>query len=273
MTGCYRHLDREANIRCQRCERPICPDCMRDAAVGFQCPECVAEGLKSVRQPRTLAGGAIAANAGWISFTLIAVNVAMFLLQLATQQSATSVDALATMDPAAVAAGEYWRLLTGEFLHASPLHLLLNMVALYMFGPAAERALGSSRFIASYLTMAVAASAFVYVLDGGRTVGASGAIFGLFGLVFVLMLKVGQDVRSLLFLLVINGLFSLQGGISWQAHLGGFVTGVALGAVFAYAPRASRQVWQALAFVFIWALIIGAVAVPPLAMTSQITTM
>lgn len=273
MTDCYRHPHREANIRCQRCERPICPDCMRDAAVGFHCPSCVAEARKSVRQPRTMAGGAISARAGAVSFALIAINVAVFLLQLATQQSPSSVDDAATMDPTAVAGGEYWRLLTGEFLHASPLHLLLNMVALYMFGPAAERALGSSRFIASYLTMAVAASTFVYVLDGGRTVGASGAIFGLFGLVFVLMLKVGQDVRSLLVLLVINGLISLQANISWQAHLGGFVTGVVLGAVFAYAPRSSRQVWQALAFVVIWALIIGAVAVPPPAVPSQITSL
>jgi membrane associated rhomboid family serine protease len=147
------------------------------------------------------------------------------------------------------------------------------MVALYMFGPAAERALGSSRFIASYLTMAIAASTFVFVLDGGRTVGASGAIFGLFGLVFVLMIKVGQDVRSLLVLLVINGLISLQGGISWQAHLGGFVTGLVLGAVFAYAPRSSRQLWQAVAFGLIWALIIGAVAVSPVGLTSQITSL
>lgn len=273
MTACYRHPDRDANIRCQRCEQPICPDCMRDASVGFQCPSCVAEGRKSVRQARTMAGGAISASPGWVSFTLIGINVAVFLLQIATQENPRSVDEVGTMDPVAVAGGEYWRVLTGEFLHASPLHLLLNMVALYMFGPAAERALGSGRFVASYLTMAVAASTFVFVLDGGRTVGASGAVFGLFGLVFVLMLKVGQDVRSLVVLLVINGLISLQGGISWQAHLGGFVTGLVLGAVFAYAPRSSRQVWQALAFGIIWALIVGIIAVPPAALTSQITPM
>ena len=244
---------------------------MRDAAVGFHCPDCVAEARKTVRQPRTMAGGAISADAGRISFLLIAINVAVFLLQLATSQSATSVDAVGTMDPVAVADGEYWRLLSGEFLHAGPVHLLLNMVALYMFGPAAERALGSSRFVASYLTMAIAASAFVLVFDGGRTVGASGAIFGLFGLVFILMIKAGQDVRSLLVLLVINGLISLQGGISWQAHLGGFVAGLALGAVFAYAPRSSRQIWQIAAFGLIWALIIAAVVTAPAAVTSQIT--
>jgi len=249
---------------------------MRDAAVGFHCPDCVAEARKSVRQPRTMAGGAVSADAGRISFVLIAINVAVFLLQLATspqdpRSESGLVDALGTMDPTAVAGGEYWRLLTGEFLHASPLHLLLNMVALYMFGPAAERALGGIRFIASYLTMAIAASTFVLVLDGGPTVGASGAIFGLFGLVFVLMIKVGQDVRSLLVLLVINGLISLQASISWQAHLGGFLTGIALGVVFAYAPRASRNLWQALAFAALWALIIAGVLIHTAALTSGIT--
>jgi len=246
---------------------------MRDAAVGFQCPTCVAEGRKSIRQPRTMAGGAVSANAGRVSFVLIAINVAVFVLQMATSQSPSSIDAAATMDPAAVAGGEYWRLLTGEFLHASPLHLALNMFALYLFGPAAERALGSARFVASYLTMAVAASTFVYVLDGGSTVGASGAIFGLFGLVFVLLLKAGQDVRSLVVLLVINGLISLNAHISWQAHLGGFVTGIALGAVFAYAPRASRTLWQSLAFLVIWAVIIVSVVGHTVTLTSQITPM
>ncbi len=268
MTGCYRHPDREANIRCQRCERPICPDCMHDASVGFQCPSCVAEGRKSVRPPRTMAGGAISANAGAISFTLIAINVAMFLGQLATADALTLAG---RMDVIGVANGEAWRLLTGEFLHANPIHLALNMFALYLFGPAAERALGSVRFIAAYLTMAVAASALVYALNGPPTVGASGAIFGLFGLVFVLMLKSGQDVRSLLVLLVINGLISLQANISWQAHLGGFLTGVALGVVFAYAPRASRTAWQAAAFVGIWIVIIASVLVHTATLTGQIT--
>lgn len=270
MTDCYRHAGREANIRCQRCDRPICPECMRDAAVGFQCPSCVAEGVKSVRQPRTMAGGAVSANAGRVSFALIAINVAMFLGQLA---SAGAVTIAGRMDVVGVANGEIWRLLTGEFLHANPIHLALNMFALYLFGPAAEHALGSARFVAAYLTMAVAASTLVYLLNAPPTVGASGAIFGLFGLVFVLLLKSGQDVRSLLVLLVINGLISLQANISWQAHLGGFLTGVALGAVFAYAPRASRTLWQSLAFLAIWAVIIVSVVGHTAALTSQITSL
>jgi membrane associated rhomboid family serine protease len=246
---------------------------MRDAAVGFQCPNCVAEGRKSVRQARTVAGGVIPADAGRVSFTLIAINVAAFIAQVATSSSAVSVTALGRMDGTAVAGGEYWRLLTGEFLHGGPLHLVLNMFALYLFGPAAERALGTGRFVASYLTMAVAASTFVYVLTLQPTVGASGAIFGLFGLVFVLLVKAGQDVRGLIVLLVINGLISLNAHISWQAHLGGFLTGILLGAVFAYGRRPSRNLWQGLAFAALWAAILVAVVVHTAALTSGITSM
>jgi membrane associated rhomboid family serine protease len=220
-----------------------------------------------------MAGGAISADAGRISFALIAINVAVYLAQMATGGSRGLVTALGEMDSSAVASGEYWRLLTGEFLHASPLHLVLNMVALYLFGPAAERALGTVRFVASYLTMAVAASTFVYVLTLQPTIGASGAIFGLFGLVFVLLVKAGQDVRSLIVLLVINGLISLNAHVSWQAHLGGFLTGVLLGAVFAYAPRASRTLWQSLAFGAIWAAILVAVVAHTATLTSGITLM
>jgi membrane associated rhomboid family serine protease len=273
VTDCYRHPGREANIRCQRCERPICPDCMHDAAVGFHCPSCVAEGRKSVRQARTMAGGALSANAGRVSFALIAINVAVFIAQLATADAVVSVGDLGRMDGDLVARGEYWRLLTGEFLHASPLHLVLNMFALYLFGPAAERALGTARFIAAYLTMAVTASTLVYVLNGPPTVGASGAIFGLFGLVFVLMVKSGQDVRSLLVLLVINGLISLNAHISWQAHLGGFLSGVLLGVVFGYAPRASRTLWHAGAFAVMWVLIIAGVVLHTATLTSGITSL
>jgi membrane associated rhomboid family serine protease len=215
-----------------------------------------------------MAGGAISANAGGISFALIVINVAVFLGQLAGGGAVTDAG---RMDTLAVANGEFWRLLTGEFLHGGPLHLALNMLALYLFGPAAERALGSARFIASYLTMAIAASTLVYVLNGPPTVGASGAIFGLFGLVLVLLIKAGQDVRSLLVLLVINGLISLNANISWQAHLGGLVTGLVLGAVFAYAPRTSRPLWQALAFVIIWAVIVVSVVGHTMALTSVIT--
>ena len=106
------------------------------------------------------------------------------------------------------------------------------MYALYLFGPYVERSLGTTRFVVAYVTMAVASSVFVYWLTEPdvATIGASGAVFGLFGLALVLLIRTRQDVRGLLVLLAINAFISLQGNISWQGHLGGFVTGALLGA-------------------------------------------
>lgn len=242
---------------------------MIDAAVGFQCPGCVDAGRKSVRQPRTMAGALVPASAGAVSVALIIANTAALLAEMVNP----AVGERGQMLGVAVAGGEWWRLLTAAFLHAGVLHLVLNMYALYLFGPTAERALGTARFIATYITMAVVASVFVYWFSSPvtATVGASGAIFGLFGLVLVLMIRVGQDVRTLIVLLVINGLFSLQAGISWQAHLGGFLAGLALGAVFAYAPRTGRTMWQTLAFAGTWIAIVVAVGVRTAALTNGIT--
>ena len=258
---CYRHTDREAYISCQRCERLICPECMRDAAVGFQCPECIAEGRKSVRAPRTIVGGAISMRAGAVSMGLLGINVVVYLLQLATDGNVNSVFQLGAMQGFAVADGDYWRLLTAAFLHAGFLHIAFNMYALYLFGPFVERALGTSRFVIAYLTMAVSSSVFVYWLTEPQiaTIGASGAVFGLFGLALVLLIRTRQDVRGLLVLLAINAFISLQGNISWQGHLGGFVTGALLGLALAYAPRERRSLFQFAAFGLAWIAIVVAV--------------
>lgn len=269
---CYRHPDREAYISCQRCGRKICPDCMRDASVGFHCPECVAEAARTVRSPRTLAGGTVSARQGIVSMSLIGINVAAYVLTLAAggtssnffQQgamlSANAVNQAGTM-LTGVAGGGYWRLLTSAFLHEGTLHILFNMYALYLFGPIVERALGVRRFIAAYLTMAIVASVFVYWLSEprGLTIGASGAVFGLFAMALVLLHKAKQDVSFLLVMLVINAVISFQGNISWQGHLGGFLAGLILGATFAYAPRERRTQIQLLVFAALWIGIVVAV--------------
>ncbi|MGA9103397.1 rhomboid family intramembrane serine protease [Aeromicrobium sp.] len=258
---CYRHADREAYISCQRCERLICPDCMRDASVGFQCPECVAEGSKSVRAPRTVVGGAISMRAGAVSMALLGLNVVVFLLQKLTEGNVNSVFQWGAMQGFAVAGGDYWRLLTAAFLHVGILHIAFNMYALYLFGPFVERALGTTRFVIAYLTMAISSSVFVYWLTDPQvaTIGASGAVFGLFGLALVLLVRLRQDVRGLLVLLALNAFISLQGNISWQGHLGGFVTGVLLGAALAYAPRERRTAVHVAAFGLTWLFIVVAV--------------
>jgi len=254
---------------------------MRDASVGFHCPECVAEAARTVRAPRTLAGGTVSAREGIVSMSLIGLNVVAFVLTLAAggssseffQQGAMlSVDAVnrAGDTLTGVAGGGYWRLLTSAFLHEGTLHILFNMYALYLFGPLVERALGVRRFIAAYLTMAIVASVFVYWLSDprGLTIGASGAIFGLFAMALVLLIRAGQNVSFLLVMLAINALISLQGNISWQGHLGGFIAGLILGVTFAYAPRDRRTQIQLLVFAALWIGTVAAVVIR----TSQLTT-
>lgn len=266
---CYRHPDREAYISCQRCERLICPECMKDASVGFQCPSCIAEGAKTVRSARTIAGGKISGREGIVSMVLIGLNVAVYILQIATGDGRGAVFQDGAMQSFAVAGGDYWRLLTAAFLHGGILHLAFNMYALYLFGPFVERALGITRFIAAYVTAALMSSVFVYLLSDPSvpTIGASGAVFGMFGMALMLLLKAKQDVRSLLVLLAINAVISTQGNISWQGHLGGFVAGCLLGLAFAYAPRERRQLAQVLVLGTMWVVMVVAVV----ARTSSLT--
>ncbi|UPK75095.1 rhomboid family intramembrane serine protease [Nocardioidaceae bacterium SCSIO 66511] len=269
---CYRHPDRETYIRCQRCGRPICPDCMRQASVGYQCPDCVAEGARTIRQPRTVAGGLTPTRAGIVSYALIAINVVVFLAQLATGGTNGTVTEWGAMltgtwrgsDGAilhGVDDGGWWRIVTSGFLHLGLLHILFNMYALFLFGPMLERMLGHLRFIVMYASSLVAGSLAVYLFAdyGTLTAGASGAIFGLLGCTLVLFLKHGYDVRFLLGLLAINAALPLfAGGISWQAHAGGFVAGAVCGAVFAYAPQKARVYLQAGGIAVVWiALAVG----------------
>jgi membrane associated rhomboid family serine protease len=246
---------------------------MNDASVGFQCPTCLAEGAKSVRTARTISGAAVSSRPGVVSLTLIGINVAVFVLQVATgtttgwvfhQGAMLSGSAGTTSGEVltGVADGGYWRLLTAAFLHLSILHIAFNMYALYLFGPFVERALGAVRFIAAYVTMAVASSVFVFWLSSpnSATAGASGAIFGLFGMALILLLRAKQDVRTLLALLAINAFISTQGNISWQGHLGGFISGCVIGAAIAYAPRERRQLAQVVVFAATWVGIVVAVA-------------
>jgi membrane associated rhomboid family serine protease len=267
---CYRHPDRETWITCQRCGRPICPDCMRSASVGFQCPECVAEGRRTVRAPRTMGGGLVPSRTGYISYVLIGLNVLAFLAVFLTpgenEGDWSDIEAHGVMIGEGVrfagvgyldgvAEGAYWRLLTAAFLHAGILHILFNMYALVLFGPMLEQALGYVRFIALYFTTAIASSVTVYWLSDPNqpTLGASGAIFGLFGASFAVLMKRGQDVSSLVMLLGINLLITfVVPDISWQGHLGGLVSGLILGGVLAYAPRRQRDLIQAGAFAAMW---------------------
>jgi len=255
---CYRHPDRATYVRCTRCNRPICPECMRDAAVGHQCAECVGEAAKTVRQPRTAVGGRQYGAKPVVTYTLIAVNVALFFLETV---SPTLQSELVLRSPA-VADGDLYRLLTSAFMHYGITHLLFNMYALFVVGPPLEAWLGRLRFTALYVLSALGGSVLVYLLSplNAATAGASGAVFGLFGASFVVGRRLNLDVRWVIALIAINLAFTfvipLLGGqnISWQGHIGGLVTGAVVAAAYAYAPRAKRSLIQISATVAILVL-------------------
>jgi membrane associated rhomboid family serine protease len=250
---CYRHPDRETYIRCSRCERPICPDCMIPAAVGFQCPECVRAGRRDVRPARTLFGGRVADNPGYLSKAILAVTVAVFLLQQGLGAAFTGRFYLLGLfppfqlaeDSLGVAAGEWYRLATAAFLHGSVLHLAFNMYALYLFGPPLEAALGRVRFLALYLLAALGGSAASYAFSAPTqaSLGASGAIFGLFAGYLVMSRKLGRDTSALVVLLAVNVVLGFTfPSIDWRAHAGGFLAGGVLAYVMVHAPRERRTV-------------------------------
>jgi membrane associated rhomboid family serine protease len=222
---------------------------MVSASVGFQCPECVRAGNASIRPVRR-GSGLQAAGRRWgvVTLTLIAVNVAMFLVTAvsAALLGASPADnyfspvfrALSQV-PFLVDLGEWWRLLTAAFLHIGPVHLLLNMFALLMFGSELERQLGRWRYISLYLVSALGGATAIQLLGepGGAVAGASTAIYGLMGGLTVLMLMRRQDVRGLLTLLAINVFISFLPGVSLLGHLGGLVAGALAAAVLVAARR------------------------------------
>ncbi|GAA2410520.1 rhomboid family intramembrane serine protease [Nonomuraea africana] len=258
---CYRHPGRETWVRCQRCDRPICPDCMRDAAVGFQCPECVAEGNKTVRRAQSVFGGAVVTTP-YVTWAVLGVNLVAFALQLLTGQQATTelgmwVGGVAIND-------EYYRMITAAFLHGSVFHILFNSYALYLVGPQLERAFGHVKFTALYLLSALGGSVLGYWFDDPRTltVGASGAIFGLFAAIFVVGRRLRFDVRGVAVLIVINLVITFVfPGISWTGHIGGLITGAVLAAAMAYAPRSHRVLFQTLALLGVFLALVALVVI------------
>jgi len=268
---CYRHPDRETGIRCTRCERPICPECMVNASVGFQCPNCVREAASPHARPRTVAGGTVAADPFLVTKILIGLNIAVFLLVQAVGDRVVYDLALHLQTIPYVGSGvadgpdQWYRLLTSAFLHQAYAHIGFNMLSLWWIGSPLERLLGRSRYLALYLVAALGGSAAVLLLaPDSLTLGASGAIFGLFGATAVFMRRLRYDMRPILFLLALNIFFSFTwSNISWQGHMGGLVAGTVIAIGMAYAPRERRDLvqWGTCAAVLVVSLALSAVAV------------
>ena len=233
---CYRHTGRETYVRCTRCDRPICPDCMHEAAVGFQCPECVREGNKSIRQARTVFGGRVGADAN-VTKVLIGINVVAYVLQLASGPFTSRFD----MEGAGLFLnGEYYRMLTSAFLHGALWHIGFNMYALLAFGSQVERLLGATRYVVLYVVAALGGSVATYLFLSPYTpsLGASGAVFGLFGGYFVMARTLRADTSQLVMLIGINLAFGfVVPNVNVHAHLGGMAVGAAVTYVYAQVPR------------------------------------
>jgi membrane associated rhomboid family serine protease len=233
--GCYRHPDRITGVRCVRCDRPICPECQRPASVGFQCPDDVQAGAASVRQGRTVVGAPVGSQVPFVTWALIAGNVLVYLIT-GLGPGSSLIDNTNTalfrdweLVPNVVGyQHDYLRLVTAAFLHLGPLHIFLNMFALYTIGPPLERVMGWWRYLAVYLLAALGGSVAILLFGDVRqpVVGASGAIFGLFAAALVLSRIVGFNTRVLAITIGINFVFTFSvPGISKLGHVGGFVVG------------------------------------------------
>jgi len=268
---CYRHPDRRAGVICQRCDRPICPDCMHQASVGFHCPECAKAGSQKVLrgpQVRQLArrGATVVTNA------LIGLNLAVYVAGigsgLRTKEQFIGYgglvgegrrvgDVFLTAEAPVgeligVAHGEWWRIVTSGFLHANLIHVGMNCFILYQLGQLLEPALGRLRFGLVYLVAMLTGSFGVLLLDPTAfTVGASGAVFGLMGMAVALMRSRGVNVfdTGLGGLLVLNLIITFTiPGISIGGHVGGLIGGFVAGWILTdLGPKVLRNPGAALA--------------------------
>lgn len=263
---CPRHPDRVSYVSCQRCGRPTCPECQRPAAVGVQCVDCVREGARTTRMPRTQLGGRVTDGRPVVTISIIAICAAFWLLQLTVPAVTYDLEFAPVVGKA-----EPWRFLSAAFLHspsvATIYHIAFNMYALWVVGSYLEPLLGRLRYAALYLISALGGSVGVLLVASPPSgtdptgvawqtpvVGASGAVFGLFAALLVLNRRLGRPTAGIWTVIIINAVISWRvPGIAWQAHLGGAVTGAvcALLLVATASPRLRRFQLPVLAAVLV----------------------
>jgi len=260
MPVCYRHPSRETGVSCSSCGRPICPDCMTPTSVGMRCPECARQRTKvrtSRSQPRVPT----------VTQGLIALNVAVFLAETAAGSGFSSggggwvFNHGVLYGPFIAHKHQYWRLITAGFLHDGILHIFVNMISLYFVGTALEPGIGRLNFTVIYFVSLLAGSFGALLFSPAvPVVGASGAIFGIFGALIVVARARGISIwqSGLGFFLVLNLVFSVTyRGISLGGHLGGLVGGLICGWLIIELGERRRLSHQAL----VGCLLVGVVSV------------
>jgi membrane associated rhomboid family serine protease len=229
---CYRHPNRETMVSCSECGRPICPDCMVFAPVGIRCPDHSGQPQGSARVTQGLRRASFEGTGAIVTKSLVGMNVAVYLLELAmggqVNGTGNQIYNNGALYGPLVADGDWWRLVSAAFLHYGPIHLGMNMLALWWFGAAVEQALGRGRYLLLYLVAGLAGSAGALLFSPTSvTVGASGAIFGILGSALVLeRQRINVLGGGAMGIIVLNLVFTFAiPGISIGGHLGGLAGG------------------------------------------------
>ena len=260
---CYRHPNRVTGVSCSSCGRPICPDCMTPTPVGMRCPECSRQRTK-VHNMRTMSSDPR------VTVGIIIVCAVAFLasgsIGFASSSSTRLIQEFAVWGPGIDVLHQYYRLVTGAFLHVNLLHVGFNMYLLWILGQMLEPRLGSGRFAALYFTALLWGSfGALAVTPDAHTVGASGAVFGLMGAAAVEQRAQGINPfkTDIGLLIIFNlGLSFLLAGISIGGHIGGLIGGGLVGMAFSYADsRRSRALGYAACAVLSVFAIAGAIVV------------
>lgn len=241
---CPRHPDRVTYVRCGRCGRLACGQCQVPLEVGMMCTDCMQQARAAAPRVR------YASTKPLVTYSLIGINVFVWLLQWLF----TDVTTYGLYNPAWVEySGEWYRALTSGFLHSlgNMAHLPLNMFSLYLFGQALEPLMGRWKFLATYLLSILGGSAAVHLIarfwgDYGdmttSVLGASGGVFGLFGAFFALSRARKQNTGGIMILVGINFVYGfIFPGVSWEAHLGGLVTGALVASLLNLVPEKKRR--------------------------------
>jgi membrane associated rhomboid family serine protease len=240
---CYRHPDRETGLACSECDRPICADCATFAPVGIRCPDHA--GARGGRKPRQIKppsvrrapGIALATGHSPVTYALIAINVAVYLV---TAEQGAGLDSPGgslyvrwILFGPFVPHGGWYRLVTAMFLHGFLFHIAINMFSLWIIGRYVEQYLGGVRYLGLYLVSGLAGSAGALVQSPlTPVVGASGAIFGVLGALLIIEWTAtgrlaGNAMTWIVINLVANFAFNGFGGnISIGGHIGGLIGGI-----------------------------------------------
>lgn len=276
LPGCWWHPNRPTGLSCSRCGRPACPDCLREAPVGFQCTDCVHSGSQQQRRQhrqhqdagfgqRTITGARLSGSF-LATQAILAVNVVVFLVTVLQARSLndnqqSDVFQLGVLwGQATFGADEWWRLFTSGFLHYGPIHIAVNMFSLWMMGRALEPVFGKVRYLALYFVSMLGASTAVLLFDSldGGTAGASGALFGLMGGYAVIVLKLRLNPTGLIITLALNAFITFGvANISILGHVGGLVTGALVTVAMLYAPQARQATYQAAGVAILVVAMIG----------------